>query len=149
MGGEVLAEVLDVVGHAAWAEDVGLGVAADEEGELDVGHGGEEGGSPFGGAFGAWGEVSALGVAAGVAEAHGEDGDAGGVVELVFGHAEPGAEADSAGVGPGGTADVDLGAGGLAGDEDGGGGADAKDGAGAEGEAGAERAGSDLGGERF
>lgn len=119
---------------AAWAEVMGLGVLADEEGELAVGKVGEEFVEPVFGAFSARGQVAATGVAAGVAIAHGDDGDAGGVVERVAVNVHPCAEPIAAGVVPGDAGFVDLCAGRLADDEDAGGGLEAEDGIGPEGE---------------
>lgn len=104
-------------GFVLLGEVVVQGVAADEDGELYVGHGLDESGVPFGGAFGAWGEVATL-ARAGVAEAHGDQGDEVGVVELFVGDVEPFAEALAGFVVPGDAGLVRDGAGGLADDHD-------------------------------
>jgi len=132
IGGEIVPEVADAFVDGAFAEGVGLGIAADEEGKADAGHVGEDGIAPQGRAFGAWGFVSAVGEAAWVAEAHREDGDFGGIVEIVFGEGEPFTEAFSRRVVEGFAAEMGLGAGGLAGDQDFGGGGDVDKGPGAE-----------------
>jgi hypothetical protein len=59
----------------------GLGVLADDQGEVEVGHWGEEGVAPGRGAFGARGKVAGC-AGAGIAEAHREDRDEFGVMEL-------------------------------------------------------------------
>jgi hypothetical protein len=82
---------------------------------------------------------------AGVAEAGGDDGDAGGVVELVAVEAQPAAEAITGGIVPRDAGLVDAAAGGLADDEDAGGRGGTKDGLGREREVkGAEGAGAGL-----
>ncbi len=114
------------------AEVPGLGVLADEEGEAEVRQVFEKAGVPEGGAFRAGWEVAALPFSR-VAEAHGDDGDAGFVVEFVAGELEPVAEAVAGGVVPGDAGPVDAGAGGLSDEEDAGGDGDPEDGTGAEG----------------
>ena len=100
------------------AEVPAVGVAADEEGEADRGHGGQRAGAPGGGADGGRRQVGALGVVAGEAEGHGQDGEAAAVVEGVAVDAEPVAEAVAGGVVEGAAERVHAGAGGLAAEED-------------------------------
>ena len=72
-----------------------LGVLADEENELQIGQSGEHWLAPQFGAFTTWRQVTALGVKAGEAEAHGHDGDDLRIVENALTDAEPAAQADA------------------------------------------------------
>src|SRR5690606_9862880 len=80
-------------------------------------------------AFGARRQVSALGVLAGKAEAHGDDGELRGVVELLARHPHPVAQAVARAVVEGKARGMYAGARRLAGDADPRGGREARDGA--------------------
>lgn len=111
------AEGADVLGHRSAAEHAGHGVAADDQGEVDLGHERDQAGVPERRADRDGRGVAAVGETAGIAEAHGDDGDIGCVVEHVAGEAGPVAKAVAGGVVPGDARGVDFGAGGLADDE--------------------------------
>jgi hypothetical protein len=103
---------------------------------------------PGGRAFGAGRSVSAIGQAAGIAEAHRHDGDAGDVVELVAAKVEPQAEALAGGIVPRDAGFVDFRARGLPDDEQPGGRGDAENRAGSQRQMrGAEGAGAGFGAE--
>lgn len=132
-------------GFAAVAEEVGLGVLADEEGELAVGKVGEELVEPEISARFSWREVAAAWVAAGIAVAHGDDGDARLIVESVAVEVHPFAEPVATGVVPTEACRVDFCAGGLPDNEDTRGGVGAQGGVRSEGEVGAMAAGAHFG----
>ena len=141
-------KVADIVGHGTAAEDVGQGVGADEQGEADVRHQRPEPGVPEWHTFGARRGIATVGKAAGIAQSHGQDRDPGFVVEGVAIHLEPGAKTIAGRVVERQSGLVDLGAGGLAHDQQARLGGGAEDGAGAERQvSGADAAGTDLGGQ--
>ena len=93
------------------------GERAHEQGQPDSGKKREERIVPARRAFGAWRPVAAARLAAGIAESHRHDGDAGGVVEGLGFKREPVAKARSRGVVPGDTGFVNAGSGRLADDQ--------------------------------
>ena len=91
---------LTVVRHAAarrGAQVPALGVAADGQDQLELRHGREQALVPGGRAFPARRQVAAGRVVAGKAEAHGHDGDAALVVELLGRELQPGPQAVAGG----------------------------------------------------
>ncbi len=119
--GEVLLVGGDGLSHGGFAfvaEVEFLGVLADEEGESQVFELLADFGMPERGAFGARWEVAPFDVGAGVAEAHGDQGEAFGIVEFFGGDIQPGAKAVTAGVRPGFIVDVGEASRGLADDHD-------------------------------
>ena len=90
---QVGAEITHLLSHAAAAEHVRERVAADEQRQADIRHQRQQLVAPERGAFGARWRVAAVGQAAGIAEAHRDDGNAGFVVEGVAVHLQPGAQA--------------------------------------------------------
>ena len=95
----------------------GLGVLSDDESQFEIGHRGKKRCPPGRGTFGARGKVAGC-TGARIAEAHREDCDEFGVIELFDGEASPKAEAVAAGVGKRNSGFVDFAAGGLASDQD-------------------------------
>ena len=117
---EVLRQVVPERPHAvrdrSRSQHIRLGVGADQQGQAHARHPGQHPCPPDRRAFRPGRQVAAAGQAAGVAEAHRQDGDARRVVERVLRQAQPAAQAVAGGVGPGGAAGVGQGARRLAGD---------------------------------
>lgn len=133
---------------AAHPEVVALRVQPDQECHADLRHVGQQRGVPRRGALGPRGQITATGIAAGIAESHGYDRDVAVVVEDLWRHVEPVPQALTAGVIPRDSGGVHAGAGRLADDQDSGGGARTEDGARPERQMRfAQAAGAHLGGE--
>ena len=105
-----------------------LGVLPDEQNELQIGESRKHALAPQLRAFAARGQVAALGVEAGEAEAHGRDGDDLWIVENVLADAEPAAQPDARRIGVGTARGMDPDARRLAGDANARGGRDLEDG---------------------
>ena len=72
-----------------------LGVLPDEQDELQIAESGKHALTPQLRAFAARRQIAAVGVEAGEAEAHGDDGDDPWIVENVLADVEPAAQADA------------------------------------------------------
>ena len=117
--GEQLLIIADGVGEGLVPAGVVVvqGVLADQDREPYVGHGLEQSGTPGRGALGSGWQVSTI-ACAGVAEAHRDERDQGGVVELFIGELQPFTQASAGGVVPGDAGLVGFAARRLADDED-------------------------------
>jgi transposase len=79
----------DSLGHCARSQRIDLGVGADQQGQAQGRHFGQQPRAPQGRAFGPRGRIAAGRQATGIAHAHRQDGDLAGVVELLLRHAHP------------------------------------------------------------
>ena len=124
----MVAEAGDGLRHRLAAGQIALlGIGADEQRQAQVWQLRQDAIVPERGAFGEGRIVAAIGRDAGIAEAHGDDGNAGLVVECVAIKLKPVAQAIAAAVIEGQAGFVDTGAGGLADDEETGAGGGADD----------------------